>query len=72
MSKHGNIEMHGGTGLKKKKKSKRRRLSFMIKRYLNGNLKFNYRFLFYYSDLIIELILVRIFNILYFLLNDKI
>lgn len=44
----------------------------MIKRYLNGNLKFNYRFLFYYSDLIIELILVRIFNILYFLLNDKI
>lgn len=38
----------------------------MIKRYLNGNLKFNYRFLFYYSDLIIELILVRIFNILYF------
>lgn len=44
----------------------------MIKRYLNGNLKFNYRFLFYYSDLIIELILVRIFNILYFLLKDKI
>lgn len=42
----------------------------MIKRYLN--LKFNYRFLFYYSDLIIELILVRIFNILYFLLNYKI
>lgn len=41
----------------------------MIKRYLNGNLKFNYRFLFYYSDLIIELILVRIFN--YFIFSFK-